>query len=243
METGFFFADKLVLDDSLAEVSFNHTLLRGLVHKLNNHLAVIQGFSSLLQMGGGSDSQTKENLEHIKAATLAATKLGERALNAGGTGKVSLEPMNLSEALPGMQQKWEEVCKESGVPVNFNFPPEIPPITADPEKLKDTLLELVRNAAEASADSGGQVAVDILLPGQATPEESQRVDFFVRNTGEPVEPERFPKMFKPFETTKDSTHYGIGLTTAFVLASQMRMPLGVKCEGSTTTFWVSTPVA
>ena len=45
----FLFADQFILEDS-ANADFYALLLKGLTHKLNNLLAVIQGFSSLILM-------------------------------------------------------------------------------------------------------------------------------------------------------------------------------------------------
>ena len=54
---------------------FFNDLLRGLIHKQNNFLAVIQGFSSLILMGDGLDPTIKENLDHMKEAVQGATGL------------------------------------------------------------------------------------------------------------------------------------------------------------------------
>ena len=47
-----------------ATEDFHQELLRGLTHKLNNMLAIIQGFSSLILMSDEQDASTKENMIH-----------------------------------------------------------------------------------------------------------------------------------------------------------------------------------
>ena len=67
------------------------------------------------------------------------------------------------------------------------------------------------------------------------------MDNFVRNSGATIAPEKLRDVFKPFKSTKDSKHYGIGLTIAAVLLSQMGGTLGVKVDADATTFWISLP--
>src|SRR5947207_14349193 len=78
---------------------FHQELLRGLTHKLNNLLAIIQGFSSLILMNEDLDSSVLENMKHIKDASLSISSLSERIRAAGGCAKISLQPLNLNESL------------------------------------------------------------------------------------------------------------------------------------------------
>ena len=49
---------------------YHPELLRGLTHKLNNLLAVIQGFSSLVLMNDDLDPGVMENVQHIREASV-----------------------------------------------------------------------------------------------------------------------------------------------------------------------------
>ena len=85
------------------------------------------------------------------------------------------------------------------------------------------------------------MALDILPPGKVPGGRPGCVDIFVRNSGGSIPPEKLRDVFKPFKSTKDSKHYGIGLTIAAVLLSQMGGTLGVKADADETTFWISLP--
>ena len=63
------------------------------------------------------------------------------------------------------------------------------------------------------------------------------------NTGSEIPVDQMANVFKPFFTTKESEHFGIGLSIAGVLAGQMGMRLGVQSANNTTTFWLSCPAA
>jgi len=237
----FIFADRFAITDEANTEFYNH-LLRGLTHKLNNLLAVIQGFSSLIMMDDGLEQTVVENLTHMKEAAQNASGLSERILPAGGCCKCSLQSLKLQDYLPMIDNALREPFARANVPFQMNVPAEMPAVNADPGRIKEILMELLTNAAEAAAPNGGEVALDILNPGQASPAESRRLDIFVRNTGSQINMEKVEQIFQPFYSTKDSSHFGVGLTTAAVLSKQMGMRLGVNSEHNTTTFWLSVPL-
>ena len=237
----FIFADHFAITDE-ANSEFYNQLLRGMTHKLNNLLAVIQGFSSLIMMDDGLDETVVENLTHMKEAAQNASGLSERILPAGGCCNCSMQSLKLQDYLPMIDKSLREPFVKANVPFQMNVPSEMPAVNADPGRLKEILLELLNNAAEAAAPNGGEVALDILNPGQASPAENRTLDIFVRNTGSQIDMNKVEKIFQPFHSTKDSSHFGVGLTTSAVLSRQMGMRLGVNSENNTTTFWLSVPL-
>jgi signal transduction histidine kinase len=224
---------------------FYNGLLRGLTHKQNNFLAVIQGFSSLILMTEGLDPAVKENLDHMKEAAQGAAALAERILAAGGCVRINPQPIQLRDYIPLVENSLRTPCQRLSVGFQLQVSPDLPPVLADNGRLKDVLHELILNGAEAVAASGmpGTVALDVLPPGKVPGGRPDCVDFFVRNTGATIPAEKIREIFKPFVSTKDSKHYGIGLTIAAMLLSQMGATIGVKCDPDATTFWISLPAA
>lgn len=240
-DAGFAFPEKLVDQNSPTARHYN-ALLRGLTHKLNNLLAVIQGFSSLVLMQEGLDEMSKENLKHMKDAAGTASDLGEQILPAGGCSRVDVGEIKLADFVPLLINRLRSQVEKESIPFEANVGPDLPAVLSDQGKLRTILDCLVTNAVEA-VGSRGDIAVDVLAPGQVPGSKSNCVDIFVRNTGSEIPQEKLLQIFEPFYTTKDSTHLGIGLSTAYVLAGQLDMDLGVQSEDGTTTFWLRVKVA
>jgi C4-dicarboxylate-specific signal transduction histidine kinase len=241
---GYIMAQPPQIQGSPAGDYFN-ALMRGLTHKQNNFLAVIQGFSSLILMSDGLEASVKENLDHMKEAAQGAAGLTERILAASGCVRLNPQPINLREYIPLVEGTLRAPCTRLGVGCQVNVDPETPAVLADNGRLKDILCELITNAAEAAALGGGQpaVALDILAPGKVAESRPGCVDIFVRNSGPAIAPEKVKDFFRPFHSTRDSKHYGIGLTISSVLLSQMGATLGVRSDATATTVWVSLPAA
>jgi signal transduction histidine kinase len=242
VRAAYLFPEKIDLENPvLAE--FYMTYLRGLTHKLNNLLAVFQGFSSLLMMNEALDASAKESLSHMKAAALNGQELSSKILAGGACARLSLQRTNLSEQLPNMARALQEPCQKLNVPFELRADPNLPAIDIDQSRFKEILTELLKNAAEAVKDAGaGGVSMEIYAPGRSPEGSFDRIDLFVHNPGK-IRDDKFAEIFKPFVSTKDGSHFGLGLTVAANLAHQMGMTLGARSEGNRTTFWLSIPLA
>ncbi len=242
LRSQFLFADHLVLDESPTR-DFYKELLRGLAHKNNNVLAVVQGFSSLILMNDDLDENTRENIEQMKNSSQNSSSLSERILTAGGCARISTQSLNLADFFPLMDANLRSVCESRDVNFTLNVADGVPPIVADTSRLKEVLVELVKNGAEAGAhDPAGHVQLDVLELGALSPKNEQRVDIVIRNNGPTIAEDRLPNIYKPFYSTKGSESFGIGLTTAGVLSGQMKMRLGIASGDGVTTAWLSAPI-
>lgn len=220
-------------------------LLRGYVHKHNNFLAVVQGFAGLLLMDESLDSEARENITHIRDAAQATTELPEKVLAAAGCRTVHLQPVHLPEFIPLIDAGLRAPFFERNVAFDVRVDSDTPEVMVDAGRFRDILNILLLNAAEAAAAAGPEAvaSLEIRAPGRAPEGRAGCVDIFVRNSGEPISADRIRDIFRPFVSTRDSRHYGLGLTVAAMLASRMNATLGVKSTPADTTFWLSIPVA
>ena len=239
-ESQFTFSDQFIIDEE-ANAEFYGLLLRGMTHKLNNLLAVIQGFSSLIMMDESVDEAVIENIGHMKEAANNASKLSEKILPAGGCSQITPQELAISELISMIEENLREPFVKNGVPFEIDCPEITNKVNADPARLKTIILELLKNAAEAAQSTGGQASICILNPGEFTKVEDNCVDILIQNTGNEIPADKITKIWEPFYSSKESAHFGIGLTTSAVLAKQMNMRLGVKSEDNSTTFWISIP--
>jgi signal transduction histidine kinase len=222
---------------------YHQELLRGVTHKLNNLLAIIQGFSSLIMMNDDLDEGSRENMQHIKEASMAVSGLSERIRVAGGCAKISPQSLNLPDYLNAVDMSLRDPFIKAGVPFDIEVAPGLPTVDVDPSKLKDLMLEILRNAAAAAQKGGGRALLQISGPGIVTPTQEGRVDILITNTGSTIPPDKIQEVFKPFVSSRSSHHLGLGLTVAAMLSQQMNVRLGVNSEENIVTFWLSLPMA
>ncbi len=220
----------------------DETLWRGLAHKLNNQISVVHGFASLMMMQDSLDQASRENVAHMKQAANQMAGILGKVLFLAGIQKPSPQKVDLSGFFASLDAPMHNLMDMAEVPCVLDVRPDLPAVIADPARLKEMLIELWKNAAEA-AGSDGQVAMDVFGPGLASPPESRQVDIFIRNSGRTIPPEKLPSIFEPFASTKGSEHPGLGLPTALRIARSMGGRLGLRSAAETTTVWIGIPVA
>lgn len=237
----FFFADDYRLDESPTR-KFYESFLKGLVHKHNNLMGVIQGFSSLILYDDEISDEVRESAQQMQDSSKVASDLNREVLISSGCSRCDRSAVSIGELLTYWTDKANEICGASGVNLQVNARDGLPPVAGDGGKLTDIFTQLIKNAAEGAAEvGGGTVAIDIFPPGEASP--GANVDLFIRNSSNPMDAAALEKAFEPFHTTKGAEFFGIGLTTAAVLAGQMGMRLGLRHADSTTTAWLAMPPA
>ena len=94
----------------------------------------------------------------------------------------------------------------SGVQIEPDLHPDLPPISIDPEQIAQVLQNLIKNAVEAMPDGG---TLRILTQ----PMDGGGVAVEVQDTGMGMSPETQQEIFTPYYTTKDT---GTGLGMAIV---------------------------
>ncbi len=240
----FVFADSYRLEPGPTR-DFYQMFMKGLVHKQNNLMGVIQGFSSLILYEDDLDPTVRENAQQMQDSAKAASDMNKEILAASGSNFGNVEDPNdsvqLGDMLPFLTEKLEGICSEHGVGFQLNSK-TIPAVVGDSGHVNEILTRLVLNAAEAAKDvENGAVAVDIFAPGEASP--GSNVDLFVRNNCSELTEGDLNRAFEPFHTTKTAEHVGLGLTTAAVYAGQMGMRIGVRYADNMFTSWLAMPPA
>ena len=241
-ESHFTFLDQFEISEN-GNAEFYGLLLRGMTHKLNNLLAVIQGFSSLIMMDEAVDESVIENIGHMKEAANNASNLSEKILPAGGCSQITTQELAISELMSMIEDNLREPFDKHGVPFDMQCPKETHKVNADPGRLKNIILEILKNAAEAASTSSGKASISIHNPGEFSKIEDNCIDILIQNTGSEIPADKINKIWEPFYSSKESAHFGLGLTTAAVLSVQMNMRLGVKSDNGSTVFWISIPAA
>jgi signal transduction histidine kinase len=108
-------------------------------------------------------------------------------------------------------QRAQPKADRQQVTLNYELTPELPPATADEEKLHWILLQLLDNAIKFTP-SGGQVVVSATA-------DAQEVTLAVRDTGIGIPPDRLEDIFEPFRQLDGSStrrYGGTGLGLALV---------------------------
>jgi signal transduction histidine kinase len=132
-------------------------------------------------------------------------------------------------------------ARSQHVPISLETAAALPDVRGDRMLLREALLNIVSNAAEACAAEGGEVSVRvraIIAPGSST---APLVELVIRDTGPGIPRAHLSRLFVPGFTTKE-TGSGVGLAIAerVVAAHHGRITVDSE-EGRGTTITITLP--
>ncbi|MGH6816289.1 MAG: two-component system sensor histidine kinase NtrB, partial [Hyphomicrobiaceae bacterium] len=219
-----------------------------LAHEIKNPLSGIRGAAQLIEPALGEDDRSLTQL--ICAETDRIRTLVERMEVFGDERPLAKEPVNIHDVLDHVR-KLAENGFARGIAFVQDYDPSLPPVPACRDKLVQAFLNLVKNAAEATAqagESGRIVLATAFRPGMrlAVPGSSARVSLPLRieieDNGPGVPDDLKPHLFDPFVTTKRK---GTGLGLALVAKTIGDHGGIIECESAPgrTVFRVLLPMA
>ena len=183
-------------------------LSAGIAHEFKNALATISGYAQMIRSEAKSGTELREHSEKILDQTRALTHVVTEFLKFArplelADEQVALRPMiecllaEVAEAVPG-------------VPITIEG--EFGDVSGDDALLRQAILNLARNAAEAVAENpgGGRVIIRGEIE-QSGAMHGQRIS--IADNGPGIPPDALTKIFVPFYTTKAN---GTGLGLAVV---------------------------
>ncbi|HXZ84368.1 MAG TPA: PAS domain S-box protein, partial [Myxococcota bacterium] len=186
-------------------------LAGGVAHDFNNLLVGILGNADLALERAGDDPLLCEHLQEIRRAGDRAAGLVRQILAFAGRERVKRERIDLRSVVDDTIDSLRRVLPLR-TKLDWN-PPRSPVwIDADATQLRQVLMNLIVNAAEALPAEGGIVAVK-LTRSESLPSEAPSVTLEVSDTGHGIDAGSLAQIFDPFFTTKGAGRV-LGLAVA-----------------------------
>jgi len=222
----------------------------GLAHEIRNPLGGIKGAAQYLQgttLGGPqSDPTQREFLGIIVEEVGRLDRVVRSFLDYARPYQGHPAPLDVNACLDRTLQL-VRADLPAGVTLALELSTDLPPVKMDAEHLRQVILNLVRNAAEAMKTGGTLTLRTTTRPYGSFARESDRggevVEIHVRDTGPGIEPAVRRNLFIPFFTTK-TQGTGLGLAICQRLVESVGGRIDVRASDDTgTTFAVVLPSA
>jgi CheY-like chemotaxis protein len=220
-------------------------LAGGVAHDFNNVLAVIFGYSELLQMGLKTDDPRRKYAASIREAAGRAAAMTKQLLAFGRRQVLQAQVIDVCVLIHDFEALLRRLLPES-IELVIELSPTPAWIKADPSQIDQVLINLVINARDAMPN-GGRITLRTVVGLQPSPDADERthVTILVRDTGTGMTPEVQRRIFEPFFTTKpEGAGTGLGLATVHGIVCQTGGDIGVESSpGQGSQFSVKIPAA
>ncbi len=228
-------------------------LAGGIAHDFNNMLMGIVGNASMAIEDLSPVSPVREYVEDIELAARRASELSKQMLAYSGRGRFMVERLDLSEVVREMSHLLQASLNKKAV-LRPSFATNLPRVEADATQLRQVIMNLITNAADAIGERSGIITVitgaqdcsAAYLSGTLLDDDlpaGTYVFIEVSDTGQGVAPETLARVFDPFFTTKVRGR-GLGLAAVLGIVRGHKGAIQVYSEpGMGTTFKVLLPAA
>jgi signal transduction histidine kinase len=208
-------------------------LLASVSHELNNPLQTIQNAMFLIR-----DDLQRANI-HLEEMDIIASEIDRMATlleRLRSTYRplhtADFEPVQINHIIEDTIKLLSTYLRHKDISVEFLPHPALPPVTGLANHLRQVMLNLFINAAEAMP-GGGHFCVE-------TGAADSDVHFSITDGGPGIEEELLPRIFDPFVTNK-KTGTGLGLTITHEIVDQHQGRIvaeNVPSGGARFTVWL-----
>ncbi|MBL1257249.1 cell cycle histidine kinase CckA [Methylocystis sp. Sn-Cys] len=225
-------------------------LAGGIAHDFNNMLTAIIGYSDLLLSNHRPTDPAFRDIRQIKETANRAAGLTRQLLAFSRRQTLRPQVLQLGDALSELQNLLRRIVGEKNE-LDLRQGRDLWFVKADLTQFEQVIINLVVNARDAMADTGGRVQIrtrNVTKDECAGFNEIHLVpaDYVlveVEDSGSGIPPEVMEKIFEPFFTTKEvGKGTGLGLSTVFGIVKQSGGFIFAQSEvGKGTVFRIFMP--
>lgn len=214
--------------------------VRRIAHEATNPLTVIKNRLSLIGQDHPDDGSLQEDMSLLNAEL---DRIGNLLRQAGNLPVTEREAAscNVVDLMQEMRALYgDSLFTQRGIQLELRAASGTPPVAMPPSSLKQVLLNLMRNAAEA-LQPGGRLL--LALAGQVVVDGHACAELRLVDNGPGMPPERINNLFVPRPSTKGGNHQGIGLSVVRDILTQWKSSILCRSQsGSGTTFQIFIPL-
>ena len=187
-------------------------LAGGIAHDFNNLLMSIVARAGLALRSLPPDSPAHEHLQIIEKSGLRGGELANQMLTFAGQTQLDFQTINLQQFFKEIKSFLRSTVSKR-ITLTFNISTTLPSIRGDRSQLRQLLMNVVTNAAEAIGVREGTIQLSTAAIDTSTYNLSHYhimgdlpwgtcVAFQIQDSGDGMDPELIPKIFDPFFSTK-----------------------------------------
>jgi signal transduction histidine kinase len=185
-------------------------LAAGMAHSIRNPFTSVKMRLFSLSRSLVPDEAQREDIEVISEEIRHIDTIVQNFLEFSRPPRLRMQPVSPSCVVDSTLRLLDQRLKSYGVAVRLDRPAVLPTVQADPEQLKEVMVNLVVNACEAMPPGGG-IVIEERVARSADGAELAAVR--VRDNGPGIPEHLAERIFDPFFSTKEQGT-GLGLSIA-----------------------------
>jgi two-component system cell cycle sensor histidine kinase/response regulator CckA len=187
-------------------------LAGGIAHDFNNLLGGILTSAEVALAEIADGAPVHEELQNIRTTAIRGAEIVRQLMMHAGNESPAFEPLDISVLVHEMLQLLKiSIPKHATLKTELRR--DLPTVQASAAQLRQVVMNLVINAAEAIGEREGEIRITTALAAGSLGADGDYLQLEVSDTGSGMTPEVQAKIFDPFFSTK---HAGRGLGLAAI---------------------------
>lgn len=185
------------------------SLLRRVSHEVNSPLTIISNYTEVLSHLL-TDSDDREMTESIKNEVRRIDDIINYYLNQQEIPDFPEHSINLNQLVRDTVEALNDVeFKPRQIVIRYDLQNRLDKVATNPVLVKQILVNLLKNAAEAVSESG---LIQLVTRDGYSADSGRHVEIIVEDNGPGITPSLQEKLFHPVVSTKGTGHSGVGLS-------------------------------
>ena len=198
-----------------------------LAHEMRNPLASIKLALSGMSGQESLSDRSRRRVELVTGEVDRLDALLSQTLDYVRPINLSTRPVLLDQLISKVEEQQQPLFTEHGITLRRQLCAECAAIRLDEDKMHQVLLNLLKNAVEASPE-GGEIGLRLLR------DNVNHAVIEITNGGEPIDAETADRAFDPFFTTKPrGSGLGLGLVKRIIEEHGGKVTIGAGPSGGT----------
>lgn len=194
------------------------TEFRKLIHEVSNPLSIINNYLYVLGKKLDTDNSAQTELTIIREEIDRVGRILLHAKQPQDSQYDTPAPVDINKLITALHQLLSgSLYQTDQIQFNLCLDKNIPKLLCSADKLKQILLNLSKNAAEALNDGG---TIEIITRDGIFQSQQRFIEITVKDNGPGIDPQILPHLFQPVASTKPG-HSGLGLTVAHTLIKEL----------------------
>ena len=217
--------------------------IRHLIHEIGTPLSIVRNYLATLQISPGQNAIGDKELQIVTEEIARVMKLLDQFQHPPQSAAPAAGPMELQDLLGAIL----DLCRGSGlVPaaldIETDFQAAAPLPVPDPDKLKQVLLNLMKNAFEAMPGGGVFRLSTSRWSDGGHGNHGEHVEIVLEDSGPGLADEVLRNIYRPVSSAKGGQHFGIGLSIAAQLVGEMNGRISCRSTRNGCCFRIVLPL-
>ncbi|WP_029911065.1 HDOD domain-containing protein [Pelobacter seleniigenes] len=191
---------------------------RKVAHEVSNPLTIINNYLYVLGKKIDAEHPAQEELRYISEEIERAANILLRAKDPQAEGQAREDRTDVNKLIVELDKLFKNsIFKTNRIESSLKLDGQIPILYCSKDKLKQILINIIKNAVEAMPEGG---RLDVESRDNYYQNKRPHVEISIRDNGPGIAPEVLKNLFKPVTSTKTG-HSGLGLAIVNSLVEEL----------------------